>query len=559
MVKDILIRLGLNADGAKDGLKKAGEEIDDFTGKTKGATKETGNLLNASEQMPGVMGQAASGVKGLIGTIKTLTAALIANPIGAIIAAITVAVGALIAIFKDFAPLVDFLSDKFAMLQGAFRGLQTAIYNFTQGLEFNTKAINDQATAAENASKMLRDYEDNMSSFNLKQAQYEAQIDKLLKQAKNKSISDKEANELIKEATRLQDLQIAALKKNQREETAILVEKAKAAGATYKQILAIQKGASIESLNNVSDVADKELIALQENYTKRVQALGNLEEKKEKIKNATAILDEKRKAREEKAAADKLKADEEAKKKQEAESKDMAERAKEYDEKIKKKEENDRARSKSLKESEKEEYASHIEDLKAIKDDQLLKDEERFAAIDELNKKGVLSDKEASDAKIKIAQEENAAKFALLEAYSSILNTASDMAGKDTAAGKAFAVASATISTYLAIAKNLAAFANVPIPGYAIAQAIATGVAGLAAVKNILAVKVPGGTGSGGGSTPSINIPQTRPSSGFTLLGNEKAIRTTNEGEKVKVYVTETDITNSQNKVNSIKAKATIG
>ncbi len=559
MVKDILIRLGLNADGAKDGLKKAGEEIDDFTGKTKGATKETGNLLNASEQMPGVMGQAASGVKGLIGTIKTLTAALIANPIGAIIAAITVAVGALIAIFKDFAPLVDFLSDKFAMLQGAFRGLQTAIYNFTQGLEFNTKAINDQATAAENASKMLRDYEDNMSSFNLKQAQYEAQIDKLLKQAKNKSISDKEANELIKEATRLQDLQIAALKKNQREETAILVEKAKAAGATYKQILAIQKGASIESLNNVSDVADKELIALQENYTKRVQALGNLEEKKEKIKNATAILDEKRKAREEKAAADKLKADEEAKKKQEAESKDMAERAKEYDEKIKKKEENDRARSKSLKESEKEEYASHIEDLKAIKDDQLLKDEERFAAIDELNKKGVLSDKEASDAKIKIAQEENAAKFALLEAYSSILNTASDMAGKDTAAGKAFAVASATISTYLAIAKNLAAFANVPIPGYAIAQAIATGVAGLAAVKNILAVKVPGGTGSSGGSTPSINIPQTRPSSGFTLLGNEKAIRTTNEGEKVKVYVTETDITNSQNKVNSIKAKATIG
>jgi len=559
MVKDILIRLGLNADGAKDGLKKAGEEIDDFTGKTKGATKETGNLLNASEQMPGVMGQAASGVKGLIGTIKTLTAALIANPIGAIIAAITVAVGALIAIFKDFAPLVDFLSDKFAMLQGAFRGLQTAIYNFTQGLEFNTKAINDQATAAENASKMLRDYEDNMSSFNLKQAQYEAQIDKLLKQAKNKSISDKEANELIKEATRLQDLQIAALKKNQREETAILVEKAKAAGATYKQILAIQKGASIESLNNVSDVADKELIALQENYTKRVQALGNLEEKKEKIKNATAILDEKRKAREEKAAADKLKADEEAKKKQEAESKDIAERAKEYDEKIKKKEENDRARSKSLKESEKEEYASHIEDLKAIKDDQLLKDEERFAAIDELNKKGVLSDKEASDAKIKIAQEENAAKFALLEAYSSILNTASDMAGKDTAAGKAFAVASATISTYLAIAKNLAAFANVPIPGYAIAQAIATGVAGLAAVKNILAVKVPGGTGSGGGSTPSINIPQTRPSSGFTLLGNEKAIRTTNEGEKVKVYVTETDITNSQNKVNSIKAKATIG
>jgi hypothetical protein len=454
---------------------------------------------------------------------------------------------------------VDFVSDKLAMLQGAFRGLQTAVFNFTQGLGFNTKAINEQADAAERANKMLRDYDDNMSSFNLKQAQYEAQIDKLIKQAKNKSISDKEANELIKEATRLQDLQIIALKQNQKEETSILVEKAKAAGATYAQILAIQKGASVASLNNVNDAADAELIALQENYAKRVQALGNLEEKKEKINNASAVIDEKKKAREEKAEADKLKADEESKKKQEAELKDRSERAKEFDEKEKKAAEYKRATNASLKQSERDEYAAEVADLQAIKDDQLLKDEERFAAIDELNKKGILSDKEAADAKIKIAQEENAAKFALLEAYSSILSTASDMAGRDTAAGKALAVASATISTYTAIAKNLAAFSSVPIPGYAIAQAIATGVAGLAAVKNILAVKVPnGGGGGGGGSMPSMNIPTTRPSSGFTTLGND-TINTNSVGGKMKVYVTESDITNSQTKVNSIKVKATIG
>jgi colicin import membrane protein len=261
---------------------------------------------------------------------------------------------------------------------------------------------------------MQRDYDDDLSAFNLKQSQYEAQIDKLIKQAKNKSLSDRERNDLIKQATKLQDEQIKALKQNQREETAILVERAKAAGATAKQILAIQSGAKVSSLNNIKDGADKELIALQENYQKRVDALGTLEVKKEKINNASALLDEERKGREEKTAADKLKADEDLKKKQEAEGKDRAERAKEFDEKEKKAAEYKRATQASLSEANRERIAAENADLQAIKDDQLLKDEERFAAIDELNKKGILSDKEAADAKIKIAQEENAAKVALL-------------------------------------------------------------------------------------------------------------------------------------------------
>ena len=137
------------------------------------------------------------------------------------------------------------------------------------------------------------------------------------------------------------------------------------------------------------------------------------------------------------------------------------------------------------------------------------------------------------------------------------MNTASDLAGRDTAAGKALAVASATISTYTAIAKTLAAnAANTP---YAIASSIAIGLQGFAAVKNILAVKVPNSGGGGSVSTPNMSLPTTRPSSGFTTLGNENPLRTTNEGGMVKVFVTESDITNSQNKVSSIQAKATIG
>ena len=463
--------------------------------------------------------------------------------------------------FKDFAPITDYIGDKIAYLSGAFRGLQSAMFSFASGTGFTTEAIGEQAEAMERASQMQRTYEDNIDALNLKQTDYEVQIDKLLKQAKNKSISDKEANDLIKEATRLQGLQIEQLKQISKFETSMLVEKAKGYGATYKQILAIQNGASIESLGNLSNELDGALSKLQQNYEKRKGEEGALDERKIKIENAQAAREEKIKAEEEKRAAERLKIKEDEKKREEAESKDRADRAKEYDDQQAKQLENDRARQASINESDREQYAAHIADLRSIAADETLSEEERVAALIELNKKKQLSDEETAAASVAIAQKEKDAKVALLDAYSSILNSAADLAGRDTAAGKALAVASATISTYTAIAKNLAAFAGVPIPGYAIAQAIATGVAGFAAVKNILAVKVPnsGGGGGGGGSMPTMSLPTTRPSSGFTMLGNEDPLRTTNEGGMVRVFVTESDITTSQNRVSSIQAKATIG
>jgi hypothetical protein len=50
----------------------------------------------------------------------------------------------------------------------------------------------------------------------------------------------------------------------------------------------------------------------------------------------------------------------------------------------------------------------------------------------------------------------------------------------------------------------------------------------------------------------------TRPSSSFTRIDNTNPIDVNNTGS-TKVYVTETDITNTQKKVDAIKAKAVIG
>jgi hypothetical protein len=184
--------------------------------------------------------------------------------------------------------------------------------------------------------------------------------------------------------------------------------------------------------------------------------------------------------------------------------------------------------------------------------------EERYEALKKLNELGVLSDEQTKDAKIAIAKAEKDAKIVELDAYASVLNQASALLGKNTVEGKAVAIAAATISTYTAIAKTLGAFAGVPIPGYAIAQAIVTGIAGLAAVKNIIDTPIPnqgGGGGGGGGSMPSMPAaPAMRP----TGFSTGQPSQTPPKVEPQKVYVVESDITNSQNKVARIQSKATI-
>jgi len=168
---------------------------------------------------------------------------------------------------------------------------------------------------------------------------------------------------------------------------------------------------------------------------------------------------------------------------------------------------------------------------------------------------------EQKAAEIQIEKEKNEAKLLELDAYANILNSASGLLGKTTVEGKALAIAQATISTYTAISKTLAAFAGVPIPGYAIAQAIATGVAGFAAVKNIIDTPIPstsGGSGGGGGAGVAPSAPRIPQSFSGARLGGNSEVTTTNKGEVQKVIVTETDITQTQNKVKGIIRKATI-
>ena len=138
-----------------------------------------------------------------------------------------------------------------------------------------------------------------------------------------------------------------------------------------------------------------------------------------------------------------------------------------------------------------------------------------------------------------IAAGERDAKIA---AASAVIGAMGKLAGDN----KAFAVAGATIDTYAAIAGQLRAFSKVPIPGYAIAQAVATGLVGLSNVKKILSTDVSGGSV---GSAPSIgSVGGSIAASVPAQTGLGDVVDTINgQGQQpVQAYVISQEVTDSQ-------------
>ena len=152
-----------------------------------------------------------------------------------------------------------------------------------------------------------------------------------------------------------------------------------------------------------------------------------------------------------------------------------------------------------------------------ILDDKIAQDAayyEKLLANDKLTaeqRKKIQDDQTANAQKnaksqITIEQKKFDAQQKLLGATASAINALADIVGKNTAGGKALAVAASLINTYAAIAGQLRAATASPgaaIPGYAIAQAIATGIVGFKAVADIIKTPVPtGGANSGAPEQP---------------------------------------------------------
>ena len=136
-----------------------------------------------------------------------------------------------------------------------------------------------------------------------------------------------------------------------------------------------------------------------------------------------------------------------------------------------------------------------------------------------------------------------------------LVSQASALAGKETAGGKALAIADATIQTYKGATSAYASLAPIPVVGPALG-AVAAGLAvagGIANVKKILAVKVPNSSSSSSsGSLPSAP-PNLAPTINAIAAQQQSVqdVRVTNNGQQpIKAFITQNEMDTNAKKQN---------
>jgi hypothetical protein len=148
-----------------------------------------------------------------------------------------------------------------------------------------------------------------------------------------------------------------------------------------------------------------------------------------------------------------------------------------------------------------------------------------------------------------------------------LANKAQALAGKNTVAGKAIGIATATINTFQGASEAMKQKSTLPSPFDVVAKVanVATVIAtGLKTVKSIASVKVPGGGGGGGtGATPSGGGVAAPAPPSFNVVGaTETSVLADTVAEQtnepVQAYVVSNDVTTAQSLENNIVEGATI-
>ena len=196
--------------------------------------------------------------------------------------------------------------------------------------------------------------------------------------------------------------------------------------------------------------------------------------------------------------------------------------------------------------------------------------------LEQSRQTGITRETEITDVKNKIAAEnsKNEVKWAELtqeEKLKIISKGFSDLAsilGEESAAGKAAAIASATIDTFASATSSYNSLSGIPIVGPVLGAAAAGAAiaSGLATVKKIASTKVPGGGGGAGGSVPSAPSTPTAPSlpPSFNIVGasdtNQLADAIGGQSQQpIQTFVVANDVTTAQSLQNNIVEGATIG
>ena len=527
-------------DEVEKGAKSAGGAIDQMSG---ALDKFTGGAITAFKSFK-------AGAMSGIASMKTLKGAIASTGIGLLV----VAVGSLVTYFtktqegadkldKAFAVIgatVDVLIDRISTFGSGLFEIMSG--NFSSGLDILagsfkgiTEEIEKEAVAAYELEDASQELLKTKRAFIEQEAKLNADLQKYRLASENFDLSTAErlkANEMAQRtAIELADKQAAIA----REELRVLSEK-NALGNSLNEDLDAEAEAKAKlfEIEGQRDALAKEFQAKAKSIT--------AEQKSASAARAAEIKAE----NEKKAAEDLVIAKEQAAKIEAARLEAIRQKDNELRQyKLEKNEatlEDLLVYEQAKRDLELEQTNLTEAEKEAIRLSYL---EKEAAAKKQAADKQKAQDKKDSDDRIKIEEAEANAKKSLTNAVFAI---AADLGSKSVVASKGIAAAKATFDTYAAITGSLRASQASPgaaIPGYAIAQAVATGAFGFLQVKKILSTKAnsaPSASGAGGGgASGGTSAAQQEALPSFDFI-NQGVGGTESAGFRNKAYVVSQDI-----------------
>jgi len=473
-------------------------------------------------------------------------AAIMANPIGAIVAGIVALIAAGVALVNYFKSS----SAAAAANTKAVDANKKALDSQTKSLDRNSSELDkkqkqelamakasgasaasiralelkliDEKIAYEQSARSIafNTYEKNKNYLaSLKAAGADEELIKKQQETTNKSITEynKQNQKVQKAFDERKDIQnrhqveIVQAQTNHNKE---LSDKAKTASDKAKEDLKAQKKKDAEDLKAALDAQRNAELSQRDEITK---AIGDAQDKQAE-KNLSASEVEQRVVKDKYFGLIEL-AKQQNRSKEEIDALEVQRLSELNDIKDKYRLQDDEKKAAELEKTINDASATFEARLEAVDAEQALYQkqlDDKVISEEQFNEKT----KALSNARLNIDKAEAQAKQALFAKTSDTLNKGADLLGKNTAAGKAMAAAAALINTYQGITAELATKTVTPFEiGLKIANVAIIAATGFKAVQDIVSVQIPGGGGGGGASAPSGGAPSmTAPS--FNTVGS---------------------------------------
>lgn len=581
-IRDTTVAMQKAADqGDSTTFNKLKANLDELEDKLEITTLKSKQFDDALQAMPGPAGAAGDAIKMLDGGMK----ALIANPVVATIAAI---IGVFLLFKKSLESTAEGqatlnrISEAFGKILGPimatieavalplFEGFAFVLEKVGQGFAFVASKLGIADSKIKEASSGIKDFK--KANEDAAKASKDA-ADKAAADAKTRAA---EAKRNAEEAKRKKEEQLKKIEEEKQKRIAAakaaitLAEEMQESEDKLAQARARNTDDKIKQLQQEQQFADQ-------NYQREIKRIEDLmkvvnlaEEDRKKLiiernnLEAQSITD--RQNRDNAIAAEEQKRKDDAAKKAEEDKKKAEEDAKKLKEDEDKAAQDKLAMETQLRSDKAMRIAAEYEYQRTINQASFEDEVKMFDQTRALERENLVANKASNDAiaaydkqtaaiRIQIERAQQETKLAII---SDALGQIAEAVGRETIAGKALAVAQATINTYLGATKALATY---PPPFGAIAAGTVI-LAGLLQVRKIISTQVPSVPKPGGGSTssagagasvsiPAPSIPSTQVP-GITTTGGTnptQQIANTLAGatnRPIKAYVVSGDVSSQQ-------------